>query len=185
MKVESSKPRTGKFMIPDSPATTTGAEKPSTNWRQILLLAFILHPSSFILSGCSRAPQTAAELQKQLPPQYQGELRLQGETEAHRMVIEPHNFNVRDPHHLEFNQVRYQFFTGNSVTAQGEANIRGVISTPDLAIRIDEITGAEGSSDAVKAGSFQGSLSKDLREVDAAWLTGFGQGAKLKAKATP
>ena len=131
-------------MTRDSSVTTSKeTSRRRVRWR-ILLLAFILPPSSFLLSGCSRAPQTAAELQKQLPPQYQGELRLQGETEAHRLVIEPHNFNVRDPRHLEFNQVRYQFFTGNSVTAQGEANIRGVISTPDLAIRIDEVSGGEG-----------------------------------------
>ena len=152
--------------------------------RWLLLLAFILHPSSFILSGCSRAQQTAAELQKQMPPQYQGELHLQGETDSHRIVIEPQNFNVRDPHHLEFNQVRYQFFTGTSLTAQGDANLRGVISTPDLAIKVDAITG-EGAGDAMKLDTFQGSLSKDLKAVDATWTTGFGQNVKLKAKATP
>ena len=155
------------------------------SWRR-LLSAFCLLPSAFCLffSGCTRAPQTAAELQKQLPPQYQGELHLQGETDSHRIVIEPHNLNVRDPHHLEFNQVRYQFFTGNSLTTQGDASIRGVISTPDLAIKIDEING-DGSGDAMKLSTFQGSLSKNLKEVNATWTTGFGQSVKLKAKAAP
>ena len=91
---------------------------------------------------------------------------------------------MRDPHHLEFTQVRYQFFTGNRVTAQGEMNIRGAISTPGLVIQIDEITG-EGSGDAMKPGSFQGRLSQDLQTVDAAWMTGDGQGVKLKATAAP
>ena len=153
--------------------------------RRKLLSAFCLLPFTFclLLSGCSRAPQTAAELQRQLPSQYQGELHLQGETDSHRLVIEPHNLNVRDPHHLEFNQVRYQFFTGTSLTAQGDAGLRGVISTPDLAIKIDAITGEGG--DAMKLDTFQGSLSKNLQEVNATWTTGFGQSVKLKAKATP
>ena len=154
------------------------------SWR-LLLLLFILHPSSFVLSGCSRAPQTAAELQKQLPSQYQGELHLQGETDAHRIILEPHNLNVRDPHHLEFNQVRYQFFSGTSLTGQGDANIRGVVSTPDLTIKIDELNAGEGSGDAMKLGTFQGSLSKDLKVIDAAWTTGFGQNVKLKVTAAP
>ena len=151
--------------------------------RTKLLSAFCLLPSAFCLlfSGCSRAPQTAAELQKQLPSQYQGELRLQGETEPHRLVLEVHNFNVRDPHHLEFNQVRYQFFTGNNVTAQGDANIRGVVSTPDLAIRIDEVNAGEGSGDAMKLDTFQGDLSKNLEQLHATWTTGFGQNVKLMA----
>ena len=154
----------------------------------MLLLAFILHPSSFILSGCSRAPETAADLQKQLPHQYQGELYLQGEVDGHRLVIEPHNFNVRDLQHLEFNQVRYQFFNGGSVAAEGEANIRGVIATPALGIEVEEITAGTGegsSGDAMKLGTFQGKLSKDLQALDATWTTGFGQNVKLTVKATP
>ena len=154
------------------------------NFHSLVLRWSILCLFVLCLSGCSRAPQTAAELQKSLPAQYQGELHLQGETDAHRIVIEPHNLNVRDAHHLEFNQVRYQFFTGNSLTAQGDANLRGVISTPDLAIKIDEIPGGE-AGDAMKLGTFQGSLGKDLQEASAAWTTGFGQNVKLTAKATP
>ncbi len=166
--------------------STAPAQSPNRprHWSRLLLLAFILHSSSFILSSCSRPPQTAAELQQRLPAQYQGELHLQGEADAHRLVLEAHDLKERDPHLLEFGKVRYQFFTGPNLTTGGEASIRGTISTPDLTINVESFSGEEGG-DVLKPGTFQGKFSKDLKTIEANWTTGFGQKITLKAKAQP
>ena len=169
-------------MFGPKPATVNLSRRMFLSVCGLLLTVFCL-----LSDGCSHVPETAAELQKQLPKQYQGELHLQGEADTHRIVIEPHNLNVRDAHHLEFNQVRYQFFNGSSVAAEGEASIRGVISTPALGIEVEEISAGtgEGNGDAMKLGTFQGKLSKDLQIIDATWMTGFGQNVKLTVKAAP
>ena len=153
--------------------------------RYLRLFSFCLLPSAFclLLAACSHPPETAAELQKALPQQYRGELHLQGETDPHRLVLEPQNTSVKEDKLLEFKQVRYQFFTGNTVAAEGEANIRGTISTPDLMIKVEDF-GGEGGSDAIKSGTFQGKLSKDLKQIDASWTTGFDQKVTLKAKSS-
>ena len=119
-----------------------------------------------------------------MPTQYQGELHLQGEAESHRIVLEAHDFKERDTRLLEFGKVRYQFFTGNNLTTDGEANIKGTISTPDLVISVESF-GGEGGGEALKPGSFQGKLSKDLKQMEANWTTGFGQKLSLKAQAQP
>ena len=144
--------------------------------------AFCLLSAAFCLSlaGCSHPPETAAELQKALPTQYRGELHLQGETDPHRLVLEPRDLSIKDTQTLEFKQVRYQFFTGNNVAAEGDVNLRGTISTPDLMIHLDELP-TEGG-DMLKPGTFQGKLSKDLKEGEASWTTSFGQNVRLKMK---
>ncbi len=140
-----------------------------------------------LLAGCHRAPQTAAELQKTLPRQFQGEIHLQGEQQARKIVVEPHDFTVLDPHTLEFNRVRYQLSSGGEVGAAGDAEIRGTISAPGLAIHLESVSGSadvEGG-DAFKAGTFYGTLSGDLQKMDATWKTGFGQEVTLKVQAGP
>ena len=139
------------------------------------------------LAACHRAPQTAAELQKGLPHQYQGELHLQGEQQGRRIIVEPHDFTVVDPHTLEFNRVRYQLFAGNDAAGAGDASIRGTISAPGLVIHVDEIgSSAEvDGSDALKSGTFEGKLSADLQKMEAKWQTGFGQAITLKVEAVP
>lgn len=170
-----------------SPAQSTARQplqRRQAGWRASFS-ASRLPPSAFILlcllAGCSHPPETAAELQKALPQQYRGELRLQGEADPHRLVLEPHATRVKEDKLLEFTQVRYQFFSGSSVAAEGEANIRGTLSTPDLTIKVEDF-GGEGGGDALKAGTFQGKLSRDLKQIDASWTTGYGQKVTLKAR---
>ena len=92
-----------------------------------------------------------------------------------------------DPHRLEFNHVRYQLFAGNEAAGAGDAPIRGTISAPGLVIHVDEIgaTGEFDAGDALKTGTFEGTLSSDLQTMDAKWQTGFGQVVTLKVKAVP
>lgn len=184
MKDERRKMKDETHMTKQPKIIMTAHGAPKYGWWRIALLAFILPPSSFILSSCSRPPATAAELQQRLPTQYQGEIHLQGETDAHRLVLEAHDLKERDAHLLEFGKVRYQFFTGASLTSEGEANIRGTISAPDLVIHVEDF-GGEGGGDALKPGSFQGKLGRDLKTMEANWTTGFGQNITLKAKAQP
>ena len=135
------------------------------------------------LTGCNRAPQTAADLQKSLPHQFQGEIHLQGEPQSRKIVVEPHDFTVLDAHTLEFNRVRYQLTSGGA----GDAEIRGTISAPGLAIHLENVAGTadvEGG-DAFKAGTFYGTLSGDLQTLNATWKTGFGQEVTLKVQAGP
>lgn len=134
-----------------------------------------------LLAGCSRAPQTAAELRDSLPRQFRGDIHLQGETNSRKIVVEPHEFMVRTEHMLEFNRVRYQLIVGSEVLADGEAAIRGTISAPGLNILIEEAD-VEGT-EAIKKGTFQGHLDSDLQSMEASWTTGAGQGVTLKAKA--
>lgn len=140
-----------------------------------------------LLAACHRAPQTAAELQRALPQQYQGELHLQGEPQGRKIIVEPHDFTVLDAHSLEFNRVRYQFFAGSDVAGAGDAQIRGTISAPGLVIQLGEVGGTADvdGGDALKAGTFEGKLSGDLQTMEATWKTGFGQGVTLKVKAVP
>lgn len=140
-----------------------------------------------LLAGCHHAPQTAAELQTSLPHQYRGELHLQGEQQSRKIVVEPRDFTVRDAHLLEFSHVRYQLLAGSEVLADGDAQIRGTISAPGLAIRVENVAGTADvdGGDALKAGTFQGTLSSDLQKLEATWQTGFGQSATLKAQAAP
>ena len=140
-----------------------------------------------LLAACHRAPQTAEELQKSLPHQYQGELHLQGEQQGRKIVVEPHDFTVVDPHTLEFNRVRYQLFAGNEAAGAGDAQIRGTISAPGLVIHLEEVGGSADvdGGDALKAGTFEGKLSGDLQTMEAKWQTGCGQGVTLKVQAVP
>ena len=140
-----------------------------------------------LVAACHRAPRTAEELQKSLPHEYRGELHLQGEQQGRKIVVEPHDFTVVDPHRLEFNHVRYQLFAGNEAAGAGDAPIRGTISAPGLVIHVDEIGegGDVESADALKVGTFEGKLSGDLQTMDAKWQTGFGQGVTLKVTAVP
>ena len=137
------------------------------------------------LAGCHRGPQTAAELQQALPRQFGGEIRLEGDPQTHHLVVEPHDFTVRSEHVLEFGRVRYQVLAGGNVLAEGDAGIHGTISTPNLDIRIEQITDAgDAGGEAMKADTFKGSLSADLRTADAEWTNGMGQQMKLKVTAT-
>ena len=147
----------------------------ASRWR-FLFSAFCL-----LFSACHRGPRTAAELQAQLPHQFRGEIRLQGETQTHPLVIEPHDFNVRNAQLLEFNGVRYQVLTGSQVIAEGDAGIRGTISAPGLEIRVESVTGA--GEGAVKADTFEGHLGGGLRTGEAAWTNDLGQRVRLELKA--
>lgn len=140
-----------------------------------LLLAVLL----LALAGCSRGPQTAAELYDRLPRQYRGELRLQGETGTRTLGVELLDVKVRDEHHLEFGRINYQLAGGDEGAQRGEAPMRGTISVPGGTIEIEDA----GGSDALKAGSFEGKLSADLKSVEAKWKTGFDQAVGFQGKA--
>ena len=149
----------------------------------ILLLALIL--GSWILNlltACSRAPQTAAELFDQMPRRYGGELRVQGETATRTLNVELLDLKVRDAHRLEFGRIAYEISGGDEGAHKGEAPIRGTISAPGGEIQLEE-AGGEAGGDAFKAGSFQGKLSGDLKTVDARWKTGFDQSVGYQGKA--
>ena len=137
----------------------------------------------WLVAGCHRAPQTAAELQKSLPHEYQGELRLQGEQTPRKITVGPHDFTVVDEHTLEFNRVHYQLPAGG----EGDANVRGSISAPGLIIRVESLSGTADvdGGDVLKPGTFQGKLSGDLQKMDATWKTGFGQTVTLSVEAEP
>lgn len=150
---------------------------------------FYLLPFAFCLffPGCHRGPDTAADLKGALPRQFRGEVKFQGDPNPHTLVVEPHDFTVRSAHLLQFDRVRYQILSGGSnVVTEGDAGIRGTISAPGLDIRIEEVTDAAevGGGEVIKADTFKGSLSADLRTADAAWTTGLGQEMKLKVMAT-
>ncbi len=152
-------------------------------WKMSVLTAVLCG----VLAGCQRAPQTAVDLQKRLPRQFQGTIHLQGEPQARQIVVEPHDFTVLDAHTLEFNRVRYQLADGGGVGAAGDAEIRGTISAPGLAIHLEGVAGTAdvAGGDAFKAGTFYGTLSGDLQKLDATWKTGFGQEVTLKVQAAP
>ena len=152
----------------------------TTARRWLVVFSFCLLPSAFCLSGCHRAPDTAAELQRQLPRQFRGEMRWAGDAQPHPLVIEPHELSVRGPHLLEFNKVRYQVLGGGEALASGDASIRGTISTTELEIRVEE---ASDSGDAIKADTFKGHLSADLQTAECEWTNGLGQPMKLKITA--
>lgn len=107
-------------------------------------------------------------------------MRWQGDARAHPLVIEPHELSVRSAHLLEFNRVRYQVLAGGNVMAEGDANIRGTISTPDLEIHVEE---AADSGEAMRADTFKGHLSADLQSAECEWTNGLGQPMKLKMTA--
>ena len=95
-----------------------------------------------------------------LPRQFRGDLVVQG-SPTHRLVVEPHEFTVRNPHLLEFNRVRYQVIAGSEVMFDGDAGIRGTISTPDLTIKVEQVTDAgEAGSEAIKVDTFEGHLHR-------------------------
>ena len=147
--------------------------------RNFRLLAFCLLPSAFcLLSSCSRGPQTAAELFDRMPRRYGGELRVQGETGTRTLNVEVLDLKVRDTHLLEFNRIAYDISGGDEGAHKGEAPIKGTISAPGGEIRIEDAGG-----DALKAGSFEGKLSADLKTVEAKWKTGFDQGVSFEGKA--
>ncbi len=156
----------------------------TTTRRKFLSAAFYLLPLAFCLffAGCQRAPQTAAELQRNLPHQFKGDVLVQGSTEPHHLIVEPHEVSVRNEHLLEFNKVRYQILAGSEVLTEGDAGIRGTISVPDLEIRVESATDNE-SSDAMKPDTFKGQLSADLRTATAEWSSGMGQKVTLKVTA--
>ncbi len=155
----------------------------NTFTRRFLFFTFYLLPSAFclLLSACHRGPQTAAELQAKLPPQYRGDIHLQGDAQAHQLVVELHDLKVRDPHLLEFGSVRYQIVAGSQVMAEGDADIHGTISAPDLDIRVESVAGV--GAEAVRANTFAGHLSSDLRSGSAEWANDLGQQVKLEMKA--
>ena len=156
----------------------------NTTRRKFLFAAFYLLPSAFCLlfTGCHRAPQTAAELQQNLPHQFKGDVLMQGSTEPHHLIVEPHEISVRNEHLLEFNKVRYQILAGSEVLTEGDAGIRGTISVPDLEIRVENTSDGE-SNDAMKPDTFKGQLSADLRTATAEWASGMGQKVTLKVTA--
>ncbi len=152
-------------------------------WLAVRVLAFcILHFAFCILAACSRGPQTAAELFDQMPRRYGGDLRVQGETVARTLNVEVLDLKVRDTHLLEFGRIAYEVSGGDEGARKGEAPIKGTISAPGGEIQIEDASGA-GGGDALKAGSFQGKLSGDLKTVDAKWKTSFDQAAGFQGKA--
>ena len=134
-----------------------------------------------LLTSCQRAPRNAVELRDRLPRRWEGEIRLQGDSGGRRIDIEVRELTARSEHVLEFNRVSYQFFAGGEAVAQSEAAIRGTITAPGGAVRLDE-EGTE-AGEVLKAGSFTGQLSGNLQSVEARWTTGDGQGATLKLHA--
>ena len=150
---------------------------PSSKRAAFRILNFCILPSAFcifLLAACSRSPQTAAELFDQMPRRYGGELHLQGETATRTLNVEVLDLKVRDAHLLEFGRIAYEVSGGDEGAHKGEAPIKGTISAPGGEIRIED-TGGAGGGDALKAGSFQGKLSGDLKTVEAKWKTGFDQ----------
>ena len=134
-----------------------------------------------ILQSCQRTPQNAEELRARLPRHWEGEVHLQGESAGRKIAIDVRELTVRSEHVLEFNRVRYQFFAGGEAVADNEAAIRGTITAPGGAIRLDE-EGTE-AGDALKSGTFEGQLAGNVQAVEARWTTGLGQTATLKLHA--
>ena len=148
----------------------------------MFLRSFCIVVLGVFLVGCHRAPRTAAELQAALPHQFRGDILMQGTTEPHTLVVEPHEWSVRDEHLLEFNKVHYQIVAGGESMAEGDADLRGTISVPDLVIRIERAGDAGG--EAVKTDTFKGQLSADLHTATAEWASELGQRMTLKVTAT-
>ena len=134
-----------------------------------------------LLPSCQRTPQNAAELRDRLPRHWEGEVHLQGESAGRKIAIDVRELTVRSEHILEFNRVRYQFFAGGETVADNEAAIRGTITAPGGAIRLDD----EGTDagEVLKPGSFEGQLAGNVKSVEAKWTTGLGQAATLKLHA--
>ena len=147
------------------------------------ILLLLLLPSAFcLLPSCSRAPQTAAALFDQMPRRYGGELRVQGESATRTLNVEVLDLKVRDTHLLEFGRIAYEISGGEEGAHKGEAPVKGTISAPGGEIRIEE-AGGEAAGDALKAGSFEGKLGGNLKNVDAKWSTGFNQSVSFQGKA--
>lgn len=143
--------------------------------------AFLL-AGCFLAAGCSRGPQTAAELFDRMPRRYRGELRLQGETGTRTLGVELLDLSVRDEHRLAFGRIAYETDGGDEGRQRGEAPVRGTISAPGGEVRIED-AGGVGGGDALKAGSFEGKLSADLEGVEAKWKTGYDQAVGYHGKA--
>lgn len=138
---------------------------------------------AFTFSGCSRAPQSAAELLNRMPRQYTGEVHLQGEAEAQPVRIETRQLAARSEHLLEFNGVNVVLLNSNgAVLTEHGFGSRGTISAPGLEIKLEDLGAPEGS-DMFKAGTFAGKMSGDLQTVAAEWTTSFGTKGSMKLKA--
>lgn len=134
-------------------------------------------------SACHHAPRTAAELLEKMPRRFTGEVHLQGDANAQPIRIEARQLATRSELLLEFSGINVVALDGNGgVQSERLAACRGTISTPALDIRLEELGGAE---DMLKAGTFTGKLSEDLKTVEASWTTGFGTKGSLKLKASP
>ena len=134
-----------------------------------------------LLPSCQRAPRNAAELRDRLPRKWEGEVHLQGESAGHKIAIDLRELTVRSEHVLEFNRVRYQFSAGGEAVADNELALRGTITAPGGAIRLDE-EGTE-AGDVLRSGSFTGRLAGNAQSVEAQWTTGDGQTATIKLRA--
>ena len=156
--------------------------RPLTTRRNFRFSAFILLCGCLLAAGCSRPPQTAAELFDQMPRRYGGELRVQGEAATRTLNVELLDLKVRDTHRLEFGRIAYELSGGDEGARKGEAPIKGTISAPGGEIQLEEASDAAGG-DAFKAGSFQGKLSSNLKAVDAKWKTAFDQAVSFEGKA--
>ena len=143
---------------------------------------FFLGGCLLLAAGCSRGPQTAAELFDRMPRRYSGELRVQGETGTRTLAVELLDLKVRDEHHLEFGRIAYQVAGGDEGAQRGEAPVRGTISAPGGEVQIEDTDGV-GRGDALKAGSFGGKVSTDLDSVEAKWKTGFDQAVSFHGTA--
>jgi hypothetical protein len=136
-----------------------------------------------LAAGCRRAPQTAAELSKALPPAFAGDVHLQGDTEVRRLRIEARELSIRSEHVLEFNRVDYQVLDARGATSSaGEVRIRGTITAPGFDIHLETVAGG-GGDDAIRPETFTGKLSGNLRSLDAEWSTGLGQKVRLTMQA--
>ena len=156
---------------------------PRLTWRDLGRAAMCA--GLLLAAGCHRAPRTAAELANALPKKFSGELHLQGDTESRHISIEPRDLSERSEHVLEFSHVAYQMQDPQGAdTSQGEAAIRGTISVPGFAIRLEGI-GADntGGEDAIRPDTFAGTLTQDLQTLHAEWSTALGQKGQLTMQA--
>lgn len=116
-----------------------------------------------------------------MPRRLTGELHLQGDANVQPVRIEARQLAARGERLLEFSGINVVTLNASgSVQSEHFAACRGTISTPALDIRLEEAGGAE---DWLKAGTFEGKLSADLKTVEASWTTAFGSKGSLKLTA--
>jgi len=158
----------------------------------VLRYSCFLAFSLLFATGCARGPRNATEAKAKMPRVFAGSVTFDGERAGRRVRVLTDSLRVRDEHTLEFERVHFYVLAplSDDTLFDEIVETHGTIDVPGLDIHVNEhdLGRAGGEPLTVRAGSFHGQLSADLRTVHAEWFmpdpnTGAERKAELKLRA--